>query len=102
MEVGCSGGCPNKARGSTSHNGSYEETLSAQDNVAEIYRQQGRLENAERLNMGIPQRRRETLGLSHPSTLTSLSNLADAYRGQGRLKEAEELNREARKRRISK
>ena len=52
---------------------------------------QGRLKEAEELDMQVMETRKRVLGEEHPSTLTSMANLALTYKNQGRWKEAEEL-----------
>ena len=60
-------------------------------NLAETYRNQGRLDEAEKLTVQVMEIRKEKLGADHPSTLTSMANLAETYGEQGRLDEAEKL-----------
>jgi tetratricopeptide (TPR) repeat protein len=66
-------------------------TLASKNNLAEIYRKQGRWKEAEELEVLVMETRKRVLGVEHPSTLTSMANLASTYRNQGRWKEAEEL-----------
>jgi tetratricopeptide (TPR) repeat protein len=65
------------------------------NNLAEIYKAQGRYGEAEPLLREVLQGYRETLGPKHPDTLTSMNNLAGLYKAQGRYGEAEPLLREA-------
>ena len=51
----------------------------------------GRWDEAEKINVQVMEIRKEKLGADHPSTLTSMANLAETYRNQGRLDEAEKL-----------
>ncbi|CAG2005760.1 unnamed protein product [Fusarium graminearum] len=59
--------------------------------LASIYRHQGRLKEAEELEMRVIEIRTRTLGEAHLDTLMSMGNLASTYQHQGRWKEAEEL-----------
>jgi hypothetical protein len=59
-------------------------------NLASTYRNQGRWDEAEKLEvLEVVEARKEKLGSYHPDTLTSLANLASTYRNQGRWDEAE-------------
>ena len=60
-------------------------------NLASNYWNQGRLKEAEMLQMQMMKMRKGVLGAEHPSTLNSMSKLASMYSNQGRWKEAEEL-----------
>jgi hypothetical protein len=60
-------------------------------NLASIYQNQGRLAEAEELEVKVMDRMITKLGEDHPDTLTSMGNLAFTYRSQGRLTEAEAL-----------
>src|SRR5204863_5431303 len=60
-------------------------------NLASTYRNQGRLKEAEELEVQVMETRKRVLGAEHPATLTSMANLASTYRNQGRWKEAKEL-----------
>jgi hypothetical protein len=51
-------------------------------------REQGRLEEAEKLGVQVMETRKRVQGPEHLHTLTSMSNLAFTYREQGRLEEA--------------
>ena len=55
------------------------------------YREQGRLNEAEQLEIQVIEMTKKLLGAEHPDTLTSMENLASTYRRQGRLNEAEHL-----------
>src|SRR5215831_16397480 len=70
-------------------------TLSSLNNLALLYKSQGRYGEAEPFYREALQARREVLGPRHPNTLTSLNNLAFLYNSQGRYGEAEPLFREA-------
>ncbi|KAF1968774.1 kinesin light chain [Bimuria novae-zelandiae CBS 107.79] len=63
-------------------------TLTSMSNLASTYRNQGRWNEAEELNV---QTRKRVLGDEHPHTLSSMNNLASTYMDQGRWNEAEEL-----------
>ncbi|KPA19729.1 hypothetical protein MHK_000052 [Candidatus Magnetomorum sp. HK-1] len=67
------------------------DTLTSINNLAELYRSQGRYGEAEPLYKRCLQLKEEVLGPKHPSTLTSINNLAGLYRSQGRYGEAEPL-----------
>ncbi|MEA5599318.1 tetratricopeptide repeat protein, partial [Rivularia sp. UHCC 0363] len=58
------------------------------NNLAELYRAQGRYSEAEPLYLDALTIRRSQLGAEHPSTATSLNNLAGLYKSQGRYAEA--------------
>ncbi|RYP58915.1 hypothetical protein DL770_010331 [Monosporascus sp. CRB-9-2] len=60
-------------------------------NLASTYWNQGRWEEAEKLEVRVMETRKMKLGANHPDTLTSMANLALTYRNQGRWEEAEEL-----------
>ncbi len=60
-------------------------------NLASTYRNQGRWDEAETLEVQVMETRKTKLGADHPSTLTSMANLASTYRNQGRWDEAETL-----------
>ena len=61
-------------------------------NLATIYMQQGRSNEAEKLQVDVMELNKRLLGGEHPDTLRSMANLAETYRQQGRSKEAETLN----------
>ena len=60
-------------------------------NLASTYRQQGRWNEAEQLQVQVMDMRKKLLGAEHPDTLTSMANLASTYWQQGRWNEAEQL-----------
>jgi uncharacterized protein (DUF2164 family) len=60
-------------------------------NLASTYRNQGRWNEAEQLEVQVMDMRKKLLGAEHPDTLTSMANLASTYRNQGRWNEAEQL-----------
>ncbi|AUT03832.1 tetratricopeptide repeat protein [Nostoc sp. CENA543] len=65
------------------------------NNLAELYRSQGKYSQAEPLHIQALALSRKLLGEEHPSVATSLNNLAALYRSQGRYSEAEPLYIEA-------
>ncbi|KAL8914575.1 MAG: hypothetical protein Q9172_007051 [Xanthocarpia lactea] len=69
----------------------HPNTLVSMGNLAAIYCQQGRLEEAEGLGLGVLEIRKRVLGEKHPATLGSIANLVRIYIHQGRWKEAEGL-----------
>ena len=60
-------------------------------NLAATYRNQGRWDEAEKLDVQVMKTRKRVLKEEHPDTLTSMANLAATYRSQGRWDEAIEL-----------
>ena len=71
------------------------EYLISLNNLAELYRAQGRYADAEPLYLEALEIKRTALGAAHPDTATSLNNLAQLYRAQGRYADAEPLYHEA-------
>ncbi len=65
------------------------------NNLAFLYRSQGRYSEAESLYQQALQMKKRLLGESHPSVATSINNLAFLYRSQGRYSEAEPLYQQA-------
>jgi tetratricopeptide (TPR) repeat protein len=57
----------------------------------EVYKENGRLNTAEKLQLQVMGERTKALGEGHPDTFWSMNNLAITYSDQGRWKEAEEL-----------
>jgi len=57
-------------------------------NLAATYREQGRWNDAEGLEVQGMETSSRVLGQEHPSTLTSMNNLAFTYMSQGRRDEA--------------
>jgi tetratricopeptide (TPR) repeat protein len=69
----------------------HPDTVVTLNNLAQLYHDQGRYEEAEPLlqrTLGI---REKTLGPEHLDTVVSISNLGGLYRDQGRYEEAEPL-----------
>ncbi len=61
------------------------------NNLADLYRLQGRYAEAEPLYKRSLEILEKALGAEHPDVATSLNNLAEVYRAQGRYAEAEPL-----------
>ncbi|HKH47601.1 MAG TPA: tetratricopeptide repeat protein [Thermoanaerobaculia bacterium] len=68
------------------------DTLTAKNELANVYLAQARRKEAEELYHQVLESRQSQLGEEHPKTLQSMSNLATVWRDQGRWKEAEKLN----------
>ena len=66
-------------------------TLICMGNLAFTYRNQGRWNEAEQLEVQVMDKRKRLLGEEHPQTLISIGSLATTYRNQGRWNEAEQL-----------
>ncbi|KAL9566608.1 hypothetical protein ACKAV7_009523 [Fusarium commune] len=69
----------------------HPSTLTSMGNLASTFWNQGRWEEAEKLDVEVMETCKEKLGPDHPDTLTSMANLASTYRNQGRWEEAEKL-----------
>ncbi|KAJ5784706.1 uncharacterized protein N7503_009918 [Penicillium pulvis] len=76
-----------KARGAED-----EDTLTSTTILADIYRQEGLLEEAEQLHIQVMEARKTKLGADHPQTLSSIADLASTYRKQGRWDDAQQLD----------
>jgi tetratricopeptide (TPR) repeat protein len=63
------------------------------NNMAGVYDDQGRHEEALEMYRRVLEVRRKALGEEHPSFATTLHNMAMVYRGQGRYDEALEMYR---------
>ena len=74
------------------YGGERKVLLRSMENLATMYRNQGRLNEAEQLDIQVMDMRKRLLGAEHPHTLRSMENLATMYRNQGRLNEAELLD----------
>src|SRR6266699_2753243 len=61
------------------------------DKLGKIYYDEGRWEEAEKLEVQVMETRKTKLGVDHPHTLVSTANLASTFLNQGRWKEAEKL-----------
>ena len=64
-------------------------------NLAGLYRDQGRYEQAEALYQRALAIREQVLGSEHPQVATSLNNLAGLYQSQGKYEQAEALYQRA-------
>ena len=69
----------------------HPDTLSSINNLAALYRSQGKYDKAEPLYVECLAKRKEILGDDHPDTLSSMNNLAGLYRSQGKYDKAEPL-----------
>ena len=69
----------------------HPDTLGSMANLASTYRNQGRWDEAEKLEVQVMKTSLRVLKEEHPSTLTSMANLALTYWNQGRWDEAEKL-----------
>jgi uncharacterized protein involved in tolerance to divalent cations len=69
----------------------HPDTLTSMSNLASTYWNQGKLNEAEGLQVMVMETSLRVLGEEHPDTLTIMSNLASTYRNQGKLNEAEGL-----------
>ncbi len=70
------------------------ETLAAMDDLAMLYYEQGKYNDAETLCAAALEGRRRVLGVEHRDTLLSMSNMAEIDAIQGKYPEAESLCRE--------
>ncbi|KAJ5451405.1 hypothetical protein N7491_000587 [Penicillium cf. griseofulvum] len=68
-----------------------KEAVNSTAMLAEVYRFEGRLEEAEKLEVQVMEICKTKLGADHLDTLTSMSNLALTFWKQGRWEEAEKL-----------
>src|SRR5262249_22960551 len=73
----------------------HPDTLTSVNNVASIYRDEGKYRDAELLYFGLSKSMSRALGETHPNTLTTLSNLADIYELEKQHVQAEALARDA-------
>jgi len=73
----------------------HPQTAGSLNNLADLYRSQGKYAEAEPLYVRALQIREEQLGADHPDTAGSLNNLAGLYYQQGRYEEAELLCQQA-------
>ena len=70
---------------------SHSDTLMSMNTLSLTYRNQGRWEEAQGLDLQLMEMSKTRLGPDHPDTLRSMNNLASTYRNQGRWEEAEGL-----------
>jgi eukaryotic-like serine/threonine-protein kinase len=73
----------------------HPDTLISMNNLALLYREQGRYGQAEPLFTKVLKVRRRVLGPEHPDTLDTINDLAELYREQGKYAQAQLLLREA-------
>jgi tetratricopeptide (TPR) repeat protein/nucleoside phosphorylase len=73
----------------------HPDTAESLNNLALLYRAQGRYSEAEPLYQRAIQICEQQFGTTHPQTVTSLNNLAALYHAQGRYSEAESLYQHA-------
>ncbi|MGB6296904.1 MAG: tetratricopeptide repeat protein [Rivularia sp. (in: cyanobacteria)] len=69
----------------------HPDTASSLNNLASLYKSQGKYEQAEPLYIQALELRKQLLGENHPHTASSLNNLASLYDSQGKYEEAEPL-----------
>ena len=69
----------------------HPSALTSRSNLASVYQEAGRLDEAITLHKQNLKDRTRILGPHHPHTLASRNNLAGAYRAAGRTEEAEAL-----------
>ena len=62
----------------------HPDTLISMANLAITYRDQGRWNEAEKLQVQVMDTSKKLLGAEHSHTLTSMANLATTYWNQGR------------------
>ncbi|KAK5215258.1 hypothetical protein LTR72_011670 [Exophiala xenobiotica] len=60
-------------------------------NLGNLYKDQGKLAEAEKMYIRALQGREEALGPDHTSTLSTVNNLGNLYKDQGKLAEAEKM-----------
>ena len=70
------------------HGPDHPDTLTSMNNLAEGYRDAGKLDEAQSLHGETLALRKAKLGLNHPDTLTSMNNLAVIYGANGKLDRA--------------
>ncbi|KAJ5547806.1 hypothetical protein N7513_005040 [Penicillium frequentans] len=68
-----------------------EDTLASSAILADAYRQEGRWDVAEQIEVQVMEISKKNFGVDHPETLSSMANLASTYWHQGRWNEAEQL-----------
>jgi tetratricopeptide (TPR) repeat protein len=61
-------------------------------NLASTWRQQGRSDEAEQLQIEVLELYKEVLSTKHPDTILAMANLASTWRQQGRSDETEQLD----------
>jgi hypothetical protein len=73
----------------------HPDTITAMANLASTWRQQGRLNDAEQLELQVLGLYKEVLGEKHPDTILTMTNLAATWQKQGRFDEARQLEADA-------
>ncbi|KAF4616252.1 hypothetical protein G7Y89_g15154 [Cudoniella acicularis] len=68
-----------------------DKGLSLLEHISRFYWEQGRSDEAEKLEVEVLDQRKEVLGPKHPDTIMAMANLALTWRQQGRFDEAEKL-----------
>jgi hypothetical protein len=66
----------------------HPDTLTSMANLASTFWNQGRWNEAEKLQVQVMETRKTVLGAEHPDTLTSMANLAYTWESQGKLQDA--------------
>jgi tetratricopeptide (TPR) repeat protein len=69
----------------------HKSTLDVTNRLGNLYKKQGRLQEAEEMYVRALRGYEEALGSKHTSTLDTVNNLGILYADQGKLKEAEEM-----------
>ena len=69
----------------------HPSTLTSMANLASTFWNQGRWEEAEKLDVQVMETRKTKLGADHPDTLTTINNLAYTWKSLGRRAEAVQL-----------
>ena len=70
----------------------HPDTIRSMGGLASTYQMQGKLNEAEQLEIQVLDMRKKLLGTGHPDTIRSMGNLACIYHNQGKVKEAEQLD----------
>jgi tetratricopeptide (TPR) repeat protein len=70
---------------------SHPDTLQSMNNLANLYENQGKYDEAEPLYVECLALCKAILGASHPDTLQSMNNLAGLYQNQGKYDQAKEI-----------
>jgi len=68
----------------------YPDTLESKNDLAVLYKEQAKYDEAESLLIEAVEGRRLKLGEKHPHTQESLNNLIELYEAWGKLEKAEE------------
>ena len=69
----------------------HPSTLDTVNNLGLLYRDQGKLADAEKMLQQALLRYETALGAEHPSTLNTVNNLGNLYKDQGKLADAEKM-----------